>query len=139
MKLKEIGKLVDLTSLSTQGKSDAILKRTDGNFSFDTILVRALDARTRTRKLLWVEHLLIQGMKRKGSSSSPVSPAIDEGLSLDKRIRIGYKLGCRLFPRIDSKSAEDAQPRNSVATSSSLNRNECSAGYLGPKETLKSQ
>jgi hypothetical protein len=127
-----------LTEFSTQGSSEAILRRTDDNFSFDTRLVRALDARTRTRKLLWVEHLLIHGIKRKGSSSSPLSPAIDEGFSLDKRIRIGYKLGWRLFPLIDSKSPEDVGPRNSVATSSSLKRNECSDGYLGTTKKLSS-
>lgn len=97
-----------MTRLSTQGNPEAISRRTEDNFSFDTRLTNALDARTRTRRLLWIEHFLINGIKRKGSSSSPVSPVTDEGLSLDKRIRIGHKLGCKLFPRLNSKLVEDA-------------------------------
>lgn len=76
-----------------QGSSEAIASRTTGSFSLDTKPVKALDARTRTRRLLWVEHLLMNGMNRKGSRASPVSLVIVEGLSLDKRISIGQRLG----------------------------------------------
>lgn len=119
--------------LSILGNSDTILRRTLGNFSFDTRPVKALDARTRTLKLLWVEHLLMNGMYRKGSRSSPVSLAIVEGFSLDNRIKTGHKLGCTAFSRLDLDCPDTPSPSNSVATFSSLNRNGCSKGYLHGK------
>lgn len=109
------------------------MRRTIGNFSLDTRPVKALDERTRTRRLLWVEHLLMNGMNRKGSRSSPVSLAIVEGLSLDKSISKGHKLGCTTFARSDSECPEGTSPSNSVATFSSLKINGCNVGYLHTK------
>ena len=75
----------------------------------------------------------MNGMKRKGSRSSPVSLEFVEGLSLDKRISIGHKLGCTTFARLDSDCPDKASASNSVATFSSLDRNGCSEGYLQDK------
>lgn len=115
---------------SLQGNSEAILRRTIGSFSLDTSPVKALDARTRTRRLLWMEHLLINGMNRKGSRVSPASLAIVEGLSRDKRISMGHKLGCTTFARLDSGCWGGVSLSNSVATLSSFSKKGCSDGYL---------
>lgn len=115
---------------STQGNSEAILSKTTCSFSLDTKPVIALDASRRIRKLFWTEHLLMNGMKRKGSKLSPVSLVIGEGLSRDNSINIGHKLGCTTLLRLDFKHSEDPSKSNSVATFSSFNTNGCSEGYL---------
>ena len=103
-----------------QGNSEPIFRRTVGSFSLETSPVKALDARTRIRRLLWVEHLLMNGINRNGSKSSPLSLAIVEGLSLDKRIKTGHKLGWTTFDKLDSEHPDVASPSASVATFNSL-------------------
>lgn len=119
--------------LSMLGNSDNILRRTVDNLSLDTRPVKALDARTRTLRLFWVEHLLMNGMYKEGSRSSPVSLAIVEGLSLDNRINTGHKLGCTESSRLHPDCPDGPSPSNSVAAFSSLNRNGCNEGYLHGK------
>ena len=115
------------------GNSDTISKITVGSFSLETRPVKALDARTRTLRLLWVEHLLMNGMSKEGSRSSPVSLAIVEGFSLDNRINTGHKLGCTASCRLHPDCPDGPFPSNSVAAFSSLNRNGCNEGYLHRK------
>lgn len=119
-----------VTPLFTEGNSEAILRSTVSNFSLETTPVNALDARRRTFRLLWIEHLLINGISKKGSSSSPVSLAIVEFLSLVKSISMGHKLGCTTFAMLNFESPEGPLPSSRVATFSSLNRNGCNEGYL---------
>jgi hypothetical protein len=62
----------------------------------------------------------MNGINRNGSKSSPLSLAIVEGLSLDKRIKTGHKLGWTTFDKLDSEHPDVASPSASVATFSSL-------------------
>ena len=115
---------------SMQGNSEAILSRTSGSFSLDIKPDRALDARTRIRRLLWVEHFLMNGMNRNGSRESLVSLVIVEGLSRDRRISMGHRLGCTAVARLDPRCSEDPSLSNSVATCSSSSKKGCNEGYL---------
>lgn len=72
----------------------------------------------------------MSGMKGNGSKASPFSLMIGEGLSRDKSISIGHKLGCTSFFRLNSNCLDDPSTSKSVATCSSLNKKECNAGYL---------
>lgn len=119
---------------SMQGNSEAILSRTSGSFSLDIKPDRALDARTRIRRLLWVEHFLMNGMNRNGSKESLVSLVIVEGLSRDRRISMEHKLGCTAVARLDPRWSEDLSLRNSVATCSSSSKKGCNEGYLQKKK-----
>lgn len=116
-----------------------MLFKTTWSFSFETRPDKAFDASTRIRKLVWTEHLLMNGMNRNGSKASPDWFEIGDGLSLDKSISIGHKLGCTTFFRLDADCSDEATESNSVATLSSLKKNECSAGYLQSKEKETSQ
>lgn len=107
-----------------------MLRRTTGNFSLETRPVRAREARMRILILDCVEQRLMKGMKRNGSSSSPVSLAKEEGLRRERRTSMGHRLGCTSFMRLDSTFLEDSSMRDSVATLSSSNKKECSDGYL---------
>lgn len=108
----------------------AMLRRTTDNFSLDTRPVRAREARMRILIFDCMEQRLMKGMKRNGSSSSPVSLAKEEGLRRDRRISMGQRLGCTSFTRLDSTLLDDSSLRDSVATLSSSNKKECSEGYL---------
>lgn len=112
------------------GNSEAMLSITICSFSLEMRPVKAPEARTRMRKLDWNEHLLMGGMKRKGSKVSPASLEIGEGLRRDKSINIGHKLGCTTFFRFDRISFDEPSESNSVATFSSLSKNGCDLGYL---------
>lgn len=114
----------------------AILRRMAESFSFDIRPVKALDARTRTRRLLCVEHLLMNGISKKGSNKSPLSLAIVEGLSLDKRINMGHKLGCTALASFDPTCSGEPFVSNSVAIFSSLYKKGCNDGYLQKRKQM---
>jgi hypothetical protein len=75
----------------------------------------------------------MKGRSKKGSKESSVPEVIGEGLSLDRRMRIGQRLGCMAFAMCDSKLLECPSASSSVATLSSLIRKGWSAGYLHKK------
>lgn len=107
------------------GRSEAMLSRMRGSFSLEIKPVRAREARTRTRRLLCVEHFRMNGMNRNGSNSSRDSLAIVEGLSRDKRMSMGHRLGWTAFAR-----SREGLLRSSVAIFSSLHKKGCNDGYL---------
>lgn len=75
----------------------------------------------------------MNGMNRNGSNKSLVSLAIVDGLSLDKSINMGHKLGCTALARFDPTCSDDPVVSNSVAILSSLYKNGCNDGYLQNK------
>uniref|UniRef100_A0A0A9F506 Uncharacterized protein n=1 Tax=Arundo donax TaxID=35708 RepID=A0A0A9F506_ARUDO len=64
----------------------------------------------------------MKGKSKNGSKESSVPQLMGEGLSLDRRIRIGHKLGCMAFAMCDSKLLETPAASSSVAIFSSLER-----------------
>jgi len=64
----------------------------------------------------------MKGKSKKGSKESSVPQLIGDGFSLDRRIRIGQRLGCMAFTICDSKLLETPSASSSVAVFSSLER-----------------
>jgi hypothetical protein len=64
----------------------------------------------------------MKGKSKKGSKASSAPQLIGDGFSLDRRIRIGHKLGCMAFTICDSKSLETPSASSSVAILSSLEK-----------------
>lgn len=104
---------------------------TSCNFSSDTKPVKALDARTRILKLFCVAHFWMKGRREKGSRVSSELEPSGEGLSLERRMRMGQRLGWMVFAMLDPVWwVELVVLRRSVATFSSSDRKGWRAGYL---------
>ena len=114
------------------GKKLASSCNTHGNISDSTRGASAREAKIRTFILDCMAHLQTYGMKAEGLSQSPVPLLIFDGLSRERIIKTGAKLGCRVLFRlvlgtcIQSKMSLSSD----VAFWSSFRRNECNNGYL---------